>query len=330
VRRRRRHASSQPRVTRARLVFVLNSLLNLVYFDVAQKMLNAFGCTLRSSSGRPYLNSVPATSCELGGGSEYTPVLAMAVLGTLVYVVGYPVAMAVQMRLARRRAASADARQRFPSEASAGSAVLRESLIEAGDSGATSSATKRGAPEAMQSVSFFTASYRARFWWYEYVVLARRLAMALTVALVPFTAPLALLFSFAVVFIASLLAHQLLHPFRTRLDNRLESVSLYVLLIVLVGTSTVTSGAGSGSGSEAANDATASAIVVVMIVLALALALGLVVLIVMQLLVGVCGARCCARMLGRFGMSQQQERAVRQRARRIARVLGEAEAEAGL
>jgi len=82
-------------------------------------------------------------------------------------------------------------------------------------------------------LDFFFESYRTEVFWFELVWIARRLALALAISIIPhedafhgFTIALTLLVSMAI--------QQAVVPFRHNVENVMEQVSLMVLLLTFI------------------------------------------------------------------------------------------------
>jgi hypothetical protein len=89
-------------------------------------------------------------------------------------------------------------------------------------------APERTTPYALRS--FLEAPYRDELTWWELVQTSRRLILAILQALVPFqsaTLPVGI----TVLLTASLAVHTWCKPFRKRIDNMAESLSLSLLLV---------------------------------------------------------------------------------------------------
>eukprot|EP00698_Gefionella_okellyi_P011791 TRINITY_DN3131_c0_g1_i1.p1 TRINITY_DN3131_c0_g1~~TRINITY_DN3131_c0_g1_i1.p1 ORF type:complete len:1113 (-),score=238.62 TRINITY_DN3131_c0_g1_i1:40-3378(-) len=178
-------------------VYMALSVLLTTYFNVAVKMLNAVSCTLSDAAdpSHNYLNAYPWIPCDAHS-SAYAGVLGIGIVGLIVYVVGVPVLMlALLMR-------------------------ARHSLEH--------EAQKR-------QLGFVFGTYRPALYFWEAVLLLRRLVLAIALSMVPFTASQFAVIMIAVVLLLSILLQHSLQPFASTLDNRLEQLALYTLMITFLG-----------------------------------------------------------------------------------------------
>jgi predicted Na+-dependent transporter len=93
-------------------------------------------------------------------------------------------------------------------------------------------------------------SYQPALFWWEYVIIARRLALAMAVTLVPFTQQQLSSVIIMTVLVVSIALQHTFSPFATKLENRLEQLSLYVLLLAFLGIYVTDTSAGSSTPLE--------------------------------------------------------------------------------
>lgn len=79
-------------------------------------------------------------------------------------------------------------------------------------------------------------AYREDLHWFEMVIIARRLLIAAIAAMLPFNSGLALAraSSASVVLIGSLMVQRWVQPFKKRMENTLEEVSLVTILMTFI------------------------------------------------------------------------------------------------
>eukprot|EP00698_Gefionella_okellyi_P023553 TRINITY_DN8082_c0_g4_i1.p1 TRINITY_DN8082_c0_g4~~TRINITY_DN8082_c0_g4_i1.p1 ORF type:complete len:630 (-),score=118.58 TRINITY_DN8082_c0_g4_i1:8-1897(-) len=197
----RRKSSDAQVAARAGSVFVSMTLSVLLttYFDVSVKVLSAFSCTLTDAadSQHMYLNAFPWIACDASSGSVYQGLLAAGVLGCLIYMAGVPAMALVLLARARRGDLQSD--------------------------------------DNMRRLGFIYGCYRPTVFYWEAVLLLRRMVLALTLTVMPFTAPEISVVFIMFVLLFSIAAQHSLQPFASALENRLEQLVLYVLTVTFLG-----------------------------------------------------------------------------------------------
>jgi hypothetical protein len=174
----------------------------LVYMSLSMLMTTYFDVTIKALAGMSctlpdgYLNAYPWISCNTDTFPEFRVVLALSVLCIIVYTLGVP--------------------------AFAGYHLFRNR-------------SQLGRPRIARRLGFLFGSYRPALFWWEYVIIARRLALALAVTLVPFTQQQLTAVTIMTVLVISIALQHTFSPFATMLENRLEQLSLYVLLLAFLG-----------------------------------------------------------------------------------------------
>jgi hypothetical protein len=213
-------ASVQWRSFVARCYGVCGSVLYLLVFPCAQTALSALSCTdLReSSSSRVYLNLYPWQQCD----DEWRrSILPPALIGVLFWFVFFPLCSTV---LLQRASAAATAGPISPA-AAASLWPLCSDLLD---------------------------PYSPRYWYWEQVLLVRRLSLVAAVALIPASSlylPLAL---FSLVQLAALIQHWS-HPFSHSALNVGELASLYLLLLIYISALILQTGVSEGGFQATAN-----------------------------------------------------------------------------
>jgi hypothetical protein len=228
----------------ARCYGVCVSLLYLLVFPCAQTALSAVTCTdLRelspsSSDGesRIYLNLYPWQQCD----SEWRhSILLPALLGVIFWFALFPLASTVLLRHLRARL---DASAPPPAASSRSDS----------SSSSTAAAAAAAAASLWPLCSDLLEPYSPRYWYWEQVLLARRLALVAAVTIIPSSSlylPLAL---FSLVQLAALLQHWS-HPFSHATLNVGELASLYLLLLTYISALILQTGVSGGGFQQTAN-----------------------------------------------------------------------------
>jgi hypothetical protein len=181
-----------PGSVRERLALSGGYLWLVLVFGAARRVLSALNCTSYGSSfGERYVVTALWVECDRGRG-DYAAVFATAVVLGPLFVVGTAVLL--------------------------GRTLLRGADGEGGSG-----------PAAAVLGPFLEAPYREEVRWWEAVQTSRRLALAVLQAVLPFqSASLPVLVT--VLLTSSLAVHAWCKPFKRRVDNVAESVSLSLLL----------------------------------------------------------------------------------------------------
>jgi len=181
---------------------VCMSLLYLLVFPCATASLSALSCTdireFGDGSGDVYLNLYPWVRCDSAWKRDILP---PALLGTLFWFIVFPLASTLLLRTLRRR-------------------------IDA----QPPSASVAGATAVWPLCADLLLPYSPCLWYWEQVLLARRLGLIVCVAVIPLNSlylPLAL---FSLVQLSALLQHWAA-PYSHAVLNTGELVSLYLLLV---------------------------------------------------------------------------------------------------
>lgn len=143
-----------------------------------------------ADGGRAYLNAYPWVQCRPLE-RDYAGVLGVAGVFLLLYVLGIPALLFVPLWRRRRTL---------------------------------------GEPAVQQSLGHLYGCYVAKFWYWEALVLARRLLVAGLVALLPFDRPAQIELALFGVLLFFLLLQVFFQPFASRLENALECASLFSIL----------------------------------------------------------------------------------------------------
>eukprot|EP00698_Gefionella_okellyi_P013424 TRINITY_DN3674_c0_g1_i2.p1 TRINITY_DN3674_c0_g1~~TRINITY_DN3674_c0_g1_i2.p1 ORF type:complete len:781 (-),score=167.37 TRINITY_DN3674_c0_g1_i2:47-2389(-) len=170
------------------------SVLMLIYFNLAVKLLSIPGCTVLGYDGSTYVNAYPWIECNASV-YPYSDLIGIGITSFILYVIGIPVLVSVLLRRNRDNLSSAIVQRKY---------------------------------------AYLYSCYRDDVYYWELVSLLQRLALALVLAVVPFTAS-----PVAVVVITFLLLFQLclqhaVQPFRSVLENRVMLAVLYVLLLSFI------------------------------------------------------------------------------------------------
>jgi len=175
----------------------------LVYMSLSMLMTTYFSVSIKALSGFSctltdgYLNAYPWIECSVSRSTEFPVILALSVVCFVVYTVGVPLVSAYQL---------------FKHRSSLGSD-----------------------PAIATRLGFLYGPYRPGCFWWEYVVILRRLVLALAITLVPFTQQQLESAIVMAVLVVSVALQHAFEPFATRLENRLEMLSLYTLLLSFLG-----------------------------------------------------------------------------------------------
>jgi hypothetical protein len=189
----------------------------LVYMSLSMLLTTYFSISLKALAGVSctlsdgYLNAYPWIPCDASASPEFRVVLALSVLCIIVYTLGVP--------------------------AFAGYHLFRNR-------------TQLAEPHIARRLGFLFGSYQPALFWWEYVIIARRLALAMAVTLVPFTQQQLSSVIIMTVLVVSIALQHAFSPFATMLENRLEQLSLYVLLLAFLGIYVTDTSAGSSTPLE--------------------------------------------------------------------------------
>jgi hypothetical protein len=227
------------------------AMMYMLLMPCVQVSLTALGCTDTRESAHTYLNLQPFVRCD-----EHwrTRIFPPAFLAMLWWCVVFPLGTTLLMRrmhhrlvdVANLRSSSTSSHQFTESASSSSSFSSSSSSLESSIDGT-----------ALRSWSLYSglmSPFSARYWYFEQILLLRRLALAAVVCIIPQQSlylPLLLL----AVIQCSALAQHAAAPYRSAWLNRGETISLFLLnlnyLTALVEQSAVAQAAG---GSNGAND----------------------------------------------------------------------------
>jgi len=239
-----------------RVYSVCWSLLYLLVFPCATVALTALGCSERSEvavdSSRVYLNLQPYQQCDAQWRREILP---PALLAALFWCVLFPLCSTWALWRARRmvhRASGAAASSQLNIEHSMRDDEQLQPPSPVG--GAARLHSTAGASSAWSLSREQLSPYRPSFWYYEQVLLARRLLLACVVSVVPSGSLYVPLLLLSLIQLAALLQHWA-KPFRSEWLNRAELASLYLLLLnyiaaVVLQSGMVSGGTGGGGGRD--------------------------------------------------------------------------------
>jgi hypothetical protein len=232
-------SQSQPRSPR--LYGVCVSLLYLMVFPCAETALSALTCTdLREAaldadgdggadgSARVFLNLFPGQQCD----AEWRrTILPPALLGALFWFLAFPVGSTLLFRRLRAQIAAAQRAAQIRHSGGvdwpAGAGASDDAGV-GGGSGGDAAAT--AATAVWPLCSDLLRPYSRQYWYWEQVLLVRRLLLVAAVTVIPSASlylPLAL---FSLVQLSALLQHRV-RPYRHSLLNSAELASLYLLLL---------------------------------------------------------------------------------------------------
>jgi len=188
-----------------RIYSVCVSLLYLMFFPCAQTALTALGCTDRREEqhGEPnpqvYLVLAPWQACN----SQWQrDILPPALLATIWWTLVFPAASTLMLYRLHTRLSRAG-----PTRSDSSNHLYTWSLV-----------------------SELLKPYMPRLWYWEQILLLRRLALVATITLVPSQSLYLPLILFAIVQLSALL-QMWARPYRSTWLNRAELISLYLLLL---------------------------------------------------------------------------------------------------
>jgi hypothetical protein len=205
--------------------------------------LGALSCTDGREWPALYLNAHPWQRCDAHWKRQILP---PAIIGAIFWCVAFPVASTLLLRRLHRRLASGIGISAAAAAAGAG-ATAPANLIGAG----LALQSRPASPFPPSALSAWSLSggllspFAPRLWYWEQILLLRRLSLAAAVALIPAHSiylPLALL---ALVQMAALLQHWA-RPFTHKMLNSAELASLYLLLINYISALVLQAGGGAG------------------------------------------------------------------------------------
>ncbi len=178
--------------------------LYLLYFELANRSLAVFNCQEEAFTGRFYMQSLPWLQCNNGEEdeehSEWATLRTMAIVSTAVYVAGIPLFFGSLLVAYRKRLAEAKVRY----------ALGHLYYCYRADS-----------------------SWRGWLWLYEMAIIARRLALAILISVVPRESPYRSA-GIVTVLVVALAGQRWLKPFLKSEDNRLEEVAIMTVLVTFV------------------------------------------------------------------------------------------------
>jgi hypothetical protein len=225
----------QRRAWTTRVYGVCISCLYFVLFPSAQVALTALACTDRSEAATAlgaevYLNLQPWTACDARWRRE---VLPPALLAALFWLLAFPLASTLALRRVHR--AVVDVR-------------TSSALMGGGSAPAATASASAASLHAWSLGSSLLAAYREECWYWEQVLLLRRLLLVITLAVLPARSLYVPLLLLTVIQLAALLQHRF-KPYRSPPLNAAELASLYLLLLIY--STALLSEAGADSGSDA-------------------------------------------------------------------------------
>eukprot|EP00698_Gefionella_okellyi_P002185 TRINITY_DN1201_c0_g1_i12.p1 TRINITY_DN1201_c0_g1~~TRINITY_DN1201_c0_g1_i12.p1 ORF type:complete len:251 (+),score=53.68 TRINITY_DN1201_c0_g1_i12:680-1432(+) len=167
-------------------------MLLTTYFDVNVKTFAGLSCTLRdvADPSYRYLNMFPWIACNASV-KPFSTILAGSVVMAVFYVIGIP--LAIFVRLWRKRSLHDDV-------------------------------------HVQRQLGFVYGTYRKEMFWWEAVLLLRRVLLAVALTVVPFTVNELSVVAIGVLLIVAIILQHWAEPFATKLENRLELAVLFVLL----------------------------------------------------------------------------------------------------
>jgi len=202
------------------------SLLYVLVFPSVQLSLSSIGCTDWREGGDPYLNLLPWIRCDANWRRD---VLPPALLSLIFWIVIFPsVTTLLLMRFRSQLLQTHENKTTHPNLAS------------------------------WTVVGQMVAPYRPGMWLWEQVVLLRRIALLVVVAVVPAYSVSLPLLLFTLIQLSTLLQHSAM-PWTSVWDSRAELASLYLLLInyitaLVMHESSSSGGARSGAATPVNDD----------------------------------------------------------------------------
>eukprot|EP00002_Diphylleia_rotans_P010516 TRINITY_DN2099_c0_g1_i2.p1 TRINITY_DN2099_c0_g1~~TRINITY_DN2099_c0_g1_i2.p1 ORF type:complete len:731 (+),score=104.79 TRINITY_DN2099_c0_g1_i2:618-2810(+) len=80
-----------------------------------------------------------------------------------------------------------------------------------------------------QRIGFLYLAYKEECWFWELVIMTRRLLFSFVISVLPYTQPEVLFFSLVVIIQGSIWMQHRYQPYNIQLENRMETISLYVI-----------------------------------------------------------------------------------------------------
>eukprot|EP00002_Diphylleia_rotans_P002492 TRINITY_DN11565_c0_g1_i1.p1 TRINITY_DN11565_c0_g1~~TRINITY_DN11565_c0_g1_i1.p1 ORF type:complete len:1272 (-),score=201.57 TRINITY_DN11565_c0_g1_i1:14-3829(-) len=177
---------------RNRVIYITLFFLQTLYYEVTQQVFGILGCTLYDDANETwYLAKMPWVQCSPISG-EYLPLLIYAIIGLLIFVIGFPFQIYRLLRDCKPHADDYHVAERF---------------------------------------GFLFLVYKKERYYWEIALLLRRMVITFVVVIVPFTEPAVRNFLLFSILQISIFVHQLYQPYASETENRLEMVSLYTIYI---------------------------------------------------------------------------------------------------
>ena len=250
---------SQSQSRSPRLYGVCVSLLYLMVFPCAETALSALTCTdLREASldadgdggadgsARVFLNLFPGQQCD----AEWQrTILPPALLGAFFWFLAFPVGSTLLFR--RLRAQIAAAQRAAQIRHSGGGGDWPAGAAAGDDAGVGGDAAATAATAVWPLCSDLLRPYSRQYWYWEQVLLVRRLLLVAAVTVIPSASLYLPLSLFSLVQLSALLQHRV-RPYRHSLLNSAELASLYLLLLNYL-TALLLQGDAASSGGFAAS-----------------------------------------------------------------------------
>eukprot|EP00002_Diphylleia_rotans_P002036 TRINITY_DN11240_c0_g1_i1.p1 TRINITY_DN11240_c0_g1~~TRINITY_DN11240_c0_g1_i1.p1 ORF type:complete len:1147 (+),score=192.58 TRINITY_DN11240_c0_g1_i1:94-3534(+) len=173
------------------LGFICLFFLNSMYYGVSQDVFGTFGCVLYDEGEEAwYLSTFPWIQCKPVS-HEYSILLGLGLLLFFCYTLLFPVFVIW---------------------------ILRRKALKSKDD------------TTLRRYGFLYLPYKDEYYYWEVLVICRRLLIAIVLETVPYTnPPLLSILIFAILQVSIVLQH-FAQPFKSPQENRLELVSLYVIL----------------------------------------------------------------------------------------------------
>lgn len=172
-------------------VYLSMSVLYLLYFELANRVFEVFNCVKEDQTNKKYMQNLPWLECS--SKTEWGELKNIALIFIFIYVIGIPLFFSILLLKFRHRTR-------------------------------TDPKTKYWLGRTI------TGSYRPEFYWFEMVLILRRLALAALISLVPVGSPFQASGVFFVL-VASLACQYYLQPYSTPSENVVEEIGLISLLL---------------------------------------------------------------------------------------------------
>eukprot|EP00002_Diphylleia_rotans_P033164 TRINITY_DN7023_c0_g1_i1.p1 TRINITY_DN7023_c0_g1~~TRINITY_DN7023_c0_g1_i1.p1 ORF type:complete len:1603 (+),score=320.54 TRINITY_DN7023_c0_g1_i1:254-5062(+) len=177
-------------VSRDKVTYVVLLIFHTLYYGVTRDVFSAISCTLHDEGDeKTYLNIFPWIPCE-SGNDEFVTLLKMAIP----FLIGFVAVLPISFYMILRR-----------------------------------SSKQLDHPQVYQRYGFLFINYHHDYYYWDLVIITRRLMIALITTIIPYTEKAALYITLFVVFQLSIWLQHRYNPYVTQVENLFEISSLYVL-----------------------------------------------------------------------------------------------------